>query len=283
LKNQNLCVIVYVNGNIFMLFTSDFQDRRIAGGRKMKVLLVGESWIVHSSHIKGVDSFVQSGYGIGTKWIKKALEQSGHQFEHLPAHSAIEEFPDFQRLSEFDVLLISDVGSNTLLLPPETMMLSKAAPNRLQTIKDYVLQGGGFAMIGGYMSFQGIEGKARYKGTPVEDVLPVVMRTDDDRVETPQGVVPKVSYSTHPIVSGLTDIWPLILGYNQVIPKEDSQVLVTLPTGDPLVVVGQAGAGRSMAFTTDCAPHWAPPEFLEWHGYIKFWDNAIRWLGAAKA
>jgi uncharacterized membrane protein len=249
----------------------------------MRVLLVGETWIHHGVHIKGVDSFVQSGYGEGIQWIKAALEKGGHRFDHLPSHLAIDRFPDLEQLSSYDVLIISDVGSNTLLLPTETMVHSKTAPNRLETIKRYVFEGGGFAMIGGYMTFMGIDGRARYKGTPVEEVLPVLLHSGDDRVETPQGIVPTVVDASHPVVSGLEKEWPHVLGYNRVTPKEDARLLVALPNGDPLVVVGQAGRGRSMAFTTDCAPHWAPPEFLEWPGYAQFWDQAIRWLGAEKA
>jgi hypothetical protein len=55
-------------------------------------------------------------------------------------------------------------------------------------------------MIGGYMSFQGIEAKARYAGTPVEQALPVSMMMTDDRVEVPQGFSPSVVQSDHPVM-----------------------------------------------------------------------------------
>ena len=42
-------------------------------------------------------------------------------------------------------------------------------------------------MIGGYFSFQGIDGSARWRRTPVEDVLPVTCLPYDDRVEVPEG------------------------------------------------------------------------------------------------
>ncbi len=38
-------------------------------------------------------------------------------------------------------------------------------------------------MIGGYLSFMGIEAKANYKNTVLADVLPVTMLDGDDRVE----------------------------------------------------------------------------------------------------
>ena len=42
-------------------------------------------------------------------------------------------------------------------------------------------------MVGGYYSFQGINGGARYHGTPVEEVLPVEILPYDDRIEVPEG------------------------------------------------------------------------------------------------
>ncbi|MEU1514823.1 glutamine amidotransferase, partial [Streptomyces sp. NPDC005811] len=38
------------------------------------------------------------------------------------------------------------------------------------------------------------------------------------------------------------------------------------------------GAGRSAAFTSDLAPHWAPPGFLAWDCYPVLWDRLVRWL-----
>ena len=40
--------------------------------------------------------------------------------------------------------------------------------------------------------------------------------------------------------------------------------------------------GRSAVFTSDCAPHWAPPEFLDWPGYRVLWPNLIRWVAGAE-
>ena len=31
----------------------------------------------------------------------------------------------------------------------------------------------------------------------------------------------------------------------------------------------------------ELAPHWAPPEFLDWPGYRVLWPNLIRWLAGA--
>ncbi len=57
------------------------------------------------------------------------------------------------------------------MLHPDTWLRSKRTPNRLKLLKSYVEAGGGLIMVGGYLSFQGINGSARYHGTPIEEIL----------------------------------------------------------------------------------------------------------------
>src|ERR1700730_6943959 len=96
----------------------------------IKILLAGESWTTQTTHIKGIDSFTQWGYGTGEKWIKEALEESGMEVRHLPNHEAIENFPSsVQSLDQYDCLILSDIGTNTLLLHPNTTVRSLATPN----------------------------------------------------------------------------------------------------------------------------------------------------------
>jgi uncharacterized membrane protein len=35
-------------------------------------------------------------------------------------------------------------------------------------------------------------------------------------------------------------------------------------------------------FTSGCAPHWAPPKFLDWPGCVVLWPNLVRWLAGAE-
>ena len=42
-----------------------------------KVLLAGESWSSHTTHVKGFDTFFTSVYEEGGKWLIAALEKSG--------------------------------------------------------------------------------------------------------------------------------------------------------------------------------------------------------------
>ena len=245
----------------------------------MKVLIAGESWVTHAVHIKGFDTFTTSSYEEGAHWLIEALEKAGNEVDYMPNHEALIRFPStVAELEKYDVLLLSDIGTNTLLLSPTTFNKSERRSNPLDAIAEYVESGGALVMVGGYMSFQGIDGKARYHGTPVEEVLPVIISATDDRVEAPEGIRPRVLEADHPIIAGIAPEWPHVLGYNRVNPRESSKVIVQVNT-DPLVVVSEVGQGRSMAFTSDVGPHWAPSGFVEWEGFARFWSQAIAWLG----
>ena len=245
---------------------------------KQRVLIAGESWVTHSIHQKGFDSFTTTAYEEGVGPLKDALEAGGFEVTYLPNHVAATDFPDTPAaLSEYDAVVLSDIGANTLLLHPETFARSVPRPDRIAAIRDYVKMGGGLVMVGGYLTFAGIEGKARWAGTPVEEALPVRIATADDRVESPAGTSPLVRLPGHGIVSGLPAEWPDLLGYNRVSPKAAAEVVVTVGD-DPLIVAGTFGSGRGAAFTSDCGPHWCPPPFVEWDGYARMWQQLLAWV-----
>lgn len=242
-----------------------------------RILIAGESWTVHSIHQKGFDSFTTTEYAEGVRWLKAALEKGGWDVTFQPSHVAAREFPfTAEELAAYDVVLLSDIGANTLLLHPETFTKSKVLPNRLAAIRDYVAKGGGLVMVGGYLTFQGIDAKAQYAGSPVEEALPVTIEKGDDRVEAPQGIEPVVSDMSHPIVAGLAPTWPILLGYNRIAVKAGATLVASVGE-DPLIVAGAFGEGRSVAFASDCGPHWAPPPFVEWAGYEKLWTQLCDW------
>jgi uncharacterized membrane protein len=199
--------------------------------------------------------------------------------EHMPSHIALNRFPyEADALKQYGAVILSDIGSNTLLLSEQTTVRCQEVPNRLQVIRDYVNAGGGFAMMGGYLSFQGIDAKARYKGTAIEEILPVTLFEADDRYEAPEGTAVDIKIPDHPILQGIPQNWPRFLGFNKLTPKAGSAVLAT-SAGFPFMTAGEFGQGRTFAFATDIAPHWAPPSFLEWEHYNRFMSNVVRWLG----
>lgn len=247
-------------------------------GRPIRVLIAGESWVTHSIHQKGFDSFTTTSYHEGVGPLRAALEAGGIEVDYQPSHVAARSFPGTaDGLGGYGAVILSDIGANTLLLHPDTFDRSVPMPDRPAAIREYVAAGGGLIMVGGYLTFQGIDGRARWAGTPVEAALPVSMQAGDDRVERPSGVRPLVRLPRHPIVTGLDDDWPDLLGYNRVLARPGSDVVVTVGD-DPLIVVGRHGQGRAAAFTSDCGPHWCPPPFMAWPGYDALWAQLVAWV-----
>ncbi|MDR3517541.1 MAG: glutamine amidotransferase [Azospirillaceae bacterium] len=249
---------------------------------KKRILLAGESWVSTATHIKGFDQFSTVTYHTGADAFLDALKDSPYDLTFMPAHEAQRSFPQtLEALAPFDAVILSDLGANTLLLHPDTWIHSKPTPNRLRLLRDYVGNGGGLLMFGGYYSFQGINGGARYRRTPVEDTLPVSCLPIDDRVEVPEGFKPVVTGpADHPILKGLGTDWPLLLGFNEVELKPGAEVLATASSDYgalPLLVTGHYGRGRTLAWTSDIGPHWLPPEFCRWDGFARIWTQAIAW------
>jgi uncharacterized membrane protein len=251
---------------------------------KKKILLVGESWVSAANHTKGWDTFASVTFHLGAEPLVKALEDSPFALTYMKAHEAAEGFPlTLDALGAYDAVLLSDIGSNTLLLHPDVWLHGRTVANRLKLIADYVAAGGGLMMIGGYLSFQGIDGRARWRGTAVEKALPVTCLPNDDRIEAPEGIVAEIVDPAHPIVEGLPAPWPALLGVNEVVARPGAAVIARLPDaqgGHPLLVAGRHGQGRSLAWTSDIGPHWLPNSFVAWPGYKRLWVQALSWLTA---
>lgn len=244
----------------------------------IRILLAGESWVSNSTHFKGWDFFSSTVYEVGTEYLEKALRTDGFSFQHMPGHIAAVSFPtSLDELSAYDVIILSDIGANTLLLHPNTWQRGQTMTNRLKLLQTWVENGGGLAMCGGYLSFSGIYASAKYYRTPIETILPVNIHTFDDRVEAPEGIIADVVDPTHPIVSSINSVWPALLGYNELTLKPDSHLLAK--AGDhPLLAVRSVGQGRTLIWASDIGPHWCPQPFLQWDGYARLWQQSIRWL-----
>ena len=247
-----------------------------------KILFAGESWVNTTAHINGFDHFSTASYQRGVDPFLKAMAGSRFEITFMPAHQAQWDFPQsIEALRAYDAVILSDIGANTLLLHPDTSMRNKPTPNRLRLLRDYVAEGGGFLMFGGYCSFQGFQGMARYHKTAIEEILPVECLPYDDRVETPESFKPTlVPNQDHPILRGIEGDWPILLGFNEVVAKPEAQILLTASAdyGNlPLLALGEYGKGRSLAWMSDIGPHWLPPQFSDWPGYQALWLQALAW------
>lgn len=247
-----------------------------------KVLLVGESWLSSATHYKGFDQFGSVTYHTGCQPLIDAVKDSDYEVTHMPAHEAQDGFPfEIEGIRHWDIIILSDIGASTLLLPQRVWVHSQTAPNRLRLLRQWVGEGGALIMAGGYFSFQGIDGKARWRNTPVEDTLPVECFPWDDRVEIPEGAIAEIVEPDHPVLRDMPPVWPPVLGVNEVTLKDGAELLAQLPEdqgGHPLLVAGRFGQGRTIAWTSDMSPHWLSPEFCAWPGYRQLWLNMFDWL-----
>jgi uncharacterized membrane protein len=243
-----------------------------------KILFVGESCFAQTIEYKGNNSFSGVRYHESGYLFRALLEKQGFEVTHLPCHLVPRDYPrTAQVLSAYDAILFSDVGADTFLLLPDMVRNGVRVPNLLKVTAEYVRLGGGFGMIGGYMTFQGINGSARYHASPIEEILPVTILPWDDRVEVPEGADLVCAPSAHTLLDGFPEQWPYILGYNKVTAKPDAEVLVSY-NGDPIISLSSCGKGRTLAFATDCAPHWAPGAITGWEYYAPLWGRLCSWL-----
>jgi len=248
----------------------------------VRVLYVGDSEVVLNRYLVGADVIEQSYFNDNGRWFRNAMKsEESVAVHHITPHGIPSEFPtSLGELRSFDVVILSDVGYNSMifypgLTPPYVYPLG---PDRVGMVRDFVEQGGGFLMVGGYLSFAGINGVGRWGGTEIEELLPVSIARSDDRAEIVQGFRFDLVQPNHPIVAGLpwdSTTWTLC-GYNKVTLKAGAN-LVASYQGDPIIACWQHKGGRTAIFASDFAPHWAG-DFVHWPPYAKFWKQMLHWL-----
>ena len=231
-------------------------------------------------------------------YLAGALSNAGWDFDYLPSDT--------------------DLQPNDIATARKLVIISDYPAERIESslqeiIVEQVQQGTGLLMIGGWESYQGLGGN--WAGTPIANLLPVVISEVDDRQNCDQPVFVRCE-TEHPISDDLP--WnkrpPIIGGYNQVKVKEGATVLLQAErynasfednkaecelvreSSDPLLVIDDSQAGRTAALMTDLAPHWVGP-LVDWGServsahaagaeeievgnlYIKFIQQLIAWVG----
>jgi uncharacterized membrane protein len=174
------------------------------------------------------------------RYLAAVLTWARLPFKHLPDRTPL---PRAWQAERYDAVILSDYR------------YSSWTPSARVWLARTVSHGTGLMMIGGWASFTGRVGG--YAGTDIEDLLPVHCIPGDDRVNSPAVLI---NQSTPSVV---------VCGYHQSRPKRDARTAMefrelefqkgkpVLGTEHPALVVGHAGKGRTAAFLTDCAPHWA--------------------------
>ena len=223
----------------------------------------------------------------GARQFVAALTGGGYAVTQVSAEDCGEHFPrTVAEMASYDALVLSDVGALSLLLTPDARA-GRLCTDRLIMVADWGANGGGLVMAGGYMSFQGMDGLARYFETPIDDCLPVTCRPASDGLEAPAGLMPLVVMPHHPVLKDVDPNWPPLLGMNKTgyrTEDADAQVAVEcthLERRFPLLATRPFGRGRTLASTSDIAPHWLSQAFADWESYDRLMRNMIDWVTAA--
>jgi uncharacterized membrane protein len=161
----------------------------------------------------------------------------------------------------------------------------------LQALADAVGKGKGLLMIGGPSSF----GRGHYRGTPLEPALPIVIDPiegadfggqDRDEFYLP-GPLPMIPAEPHAITrlaspAQNAEVWqklPPLNWANKFAGVKQAPgvgVLLESPEKHPLLVSGEFGRGRVLAFAGESTYLWPLHGFEKEHK--RFWRQAILWL-----
>lgn len=245
----------------------------------IKVFYCGDQVMLITTYVKGMNSWTDGVVHDESYNLVQALKSDPEiDLTYLPTSEVQRKFPQPEEMNQYDVVLFSDVGTDTVIMYEDRFNNCPMGADRLGGLKKWVENGGGLAGVGGWLSFGGMQGVAKWHNTPVEEALPVTCYPYDDRVELSEGMVPEILKPEHEIFKGVdfSSAPPLFSGYNQIMAKEDGEVLAKYKD-DPIMVVGQHGKGRTFAFASDPAPHWGRG-MVDWEGYDRFWINVVKWL-----
>ena len=233
--------------------------------KKYKMLFAGESWLTHNMEVKGWDDFSVGGYGTEIGRIHAVMDEFA-EITHLPSHLVGEKFPStMEELKTYDVVILSDVGANTLLLHPLVFTQSVRFPNRLQLLADYVEQGGALGMMGGYMTFQGIGGKGCFVAESCEytnsflrfaPTVSVILNVEEDHLDF------------------FKDINDIIHSFHEFAELTPMNGLVVVNHDDPNAMRAVAHIDRRIrTFGTTPDADVYPTEVRDENGYYRFTVN----------
>lgn len=222
------------------------------------------------------------------KWLKDAIESNGaHEVTSVPSWDFYMLGPgEYEKiLSSYDVLIFSDVEAQNFQLAPSFFKREQFGhgimtfPDRIRLTKEAVGLGKGIMFLGGWQSFTGHRGMGAWGRCGLKEVLPVHCLEGEDLVESTEGFTAKIAVEKHPMICDIDFAGlPPILGYNETKPRADCQTVAFWSNSNhPLLAVGTFGQGRTLAYTSDPAPHWGL-NFVFWQHYNQFWLNAVEWL-----
>ena len=131
--------------------------------KRVHVPLAGESWITQAIDITGVDSFTTTVLESGTgAFIEAVTSDDLCEVTHLVGHDVAPGFPEtIDELDMYDVIVLSDIGARSITLHPKTWAHGVSHCDRRGLLRDWVEADGALCMVGGYVSYEGVNVAAK--------------------------------------------------------------------------------------------------------------------------
>ncbi|HUG47954.1 MAG TPA: VWA domain-containing protein [Candidatus Limnocylindria bacterium] len=85
-----------------------------------------------------------------------------------------------------------------------------------------------------------------------------------------------IQTSASPILRGLEEGLPQLLGYNGTTAKQTAQTVLVSSRDDPVLAQWQYGLGRAVAWTSDATGRWAT-SWVAWPGFNQFFSQLVSW------
>jgi uncharacterized membrane protein len=187
-----------------------------------------------------------------------------------------------KELTNFDLVIFDNFNYSLFL-----------TPDHLESLRNFVKGGGGFAIIGGPNVF----GEGRDGLSLMADLLPFrFVEKESYRRDSPVGVRLSREGAEHPMMRlsdnfGESDtdafrFWqemPPLDGINPVEAKRSSIVLLESGGGIPwpILILSDYGKGRVLALATDCSWQWYMGMVARGKGnqaYLRLFHRMVRWL-----
>jgi uncharacterized membrane protein len=169
------------------------------------------------------------------------------------------------------IILLTD-GWSTSGAYDQIIARMKAAGITLSTVG----AGGGAAPV---LQQLAQEGGGRYYPAPNPASIPDIFLKETQQVSGQQIVEERfhpIQTGDSPILRGITNGFPNLLGYNGTTAKSAAQTVLVTARDDPLLAQWQYGLGRSVAWTSDTTGRWAK-DWIGWPGFSRFFSQLVAW------
>ena len=207
--------------------------------------------------------------------VTPALHEAGIRYHqsyvsrspYFGGYTRFYHLPPVEELKGFSVIVIANLDAPSL------------NAERLKVYREFVAQGGGLVVLGGYWAFS----RGAYAGTPLEEMLPATFGPEHRIPETPEGLL------LHP---GARATWkpafelkskPVAFYVQTLTPKPDSTVQ-WLAGDKPALISGTFGKGRvvACALTANGETPAGVMPFWDWPEWPRLLGQALDWAAGGR-